>query len=272
MTTHQSAQEATALVEQLGRHQAFRRRMWRLQFGATWLVLIALLLVFLAYTENLDFAWIQRNWLYILAGAGLTVVVSGASIVLATILAVFGALGRLSRNPMLNGIASLYVSLIRGTPLIVQIFFIFFALPQVGIVLPAIPTGMIALGVNYGAYMTEIFRAGLQAVPRGQSEAAQALGMQERLVFRRIVAPQAVRIVTPAVGNEFVAMIKDSALVSLIGVQELFWRAEVTGSRDIRSLQAFAVAAAFYWLVTIVFSLAQARLEKRMARGDRGDR
>jgi polar amino acid transport system permease protein len=272
MTTHQTAPEAAALVEKLGRHQALRRRMWRLQFAGTWAVLIGLLLVFLAYTENLDFAWIQRNWLYIVAGAGLTVVVSAASIVLATILAVFGALGRLSGNPVLNGIASLYVSLIRGTPLIVQIFFIFFALPQVGIVLPAIPTGIIALGVNYGAYMTEIFRAGLQAVPRGQREAAQAIGMTERLIFRRIVAPQAVRIVTPAVGNEFVAMIKDSALVSLIGVQELFWRAEVTGSRDIRSLQAFAVAAAFYWLVTILFSLVQARLEKRMARGDRGDR
>ena len=139
------------------------------------------------YTDNLDFEWIQTNWLFILAGAGLTVVVSVASIILATILAVFGALGRLSRSPVLNGIASLYVSLVRGTPLIVQIFFIFFALPQVGIVLPAIPTGVIALGVNYGAYMTEIFRAGLQAVPRGQREAAQALGMSERLVFRRIV-------------------------------------------------------------------------------------
>jgi polar amino acid transport system permease protein len=272
MTTHQTTQEATALVERLGRHHSRSRQMWRLQFAGTWAVLIALLLAFLAYTNNLDFAWIQRNWIYIVTGAGLTVLVSAASIVLATILAVFGALGRLSRNPVLNGIASLYVSLVRGTPLIVQIFFIYFALPQVGIVLPAIPTGIIALGINYGAYMTEIFRAGLQAVPRGQREAAQALGMAERLIFRRVVAPQAVRIVTPAVGNEFVAMIKDSALVSLIGVQELFWRAEVTGSRDIRSLQAFAVAAAFYWLVTIIFSVIQDRLEKRMARGDRGDR
>ena len=269
MTTHQTAQEAAALVERLEAHQVRSRQMWRLQFAATWAVLIVLLLIFLAYTGNLDFEWIQTNWLFILAGAGLTVVVSAASIGLATFLAVFGALGRLSRSPALNGIASLYVSLIRGTPLIVQIFFIFFALPQVGIVLPAIPTGVIALGVNYGAYMTEIFRAGLQAVARGQREAAQALGMSERLVFRRIVAPQAVQIVTPAVGNEFVAMIKDSALVSLIGVQELFWRAEVTGSRDIRSLQAFAVAAAFYWVVTILFSVVQDRLEKRMARGDR---
>jgi polar amino acid transport system permease protein len=137
------------------------------------------------------------------------------------------------------------------------------------VILPAIPTGIIALGVNYGAYMTEIFRAGIQAVPVGQREAAGALGMPERLIFRRIVMPQAVRIVTPAVGNEFVAMIKDSALVNFIGVQELFWRAEVLGSRDIRSLQAFAVAAAFYWIVTIAFTVVQSRLERRMARSDR---
>jgi polar amino acid transport system permease protein len=262
--------DPTAIVVHLERHGRTSRLQWRLQFAATWGLLIALLLVFLWYTNNLDFDWIRINWLYILTGAGLTVLVSSLSIVLATILAVFGALGRLSRNPVLNGMASLYVSLVRGTPLIVQIFFIFFALPQVGVVLPSIPTGVIALGVNYGAYMTEIFRAGIQAVPRGQREAAEALGMPDRLVFRRIVAPQAVRIVTPAVGNEFVAMIKDSALVSLIGVQELFWRAEVTGSRDIRALQAFAVAAAFYWLVTILFSVAQSRLERRMGRGDQG--
>ena len=273
MTAQETARtDPAVVVERLQRHRERSRLQWRLPFAGTWAVLIALLLVFLANTNNLDFVWIQTNWLFIVAGAGLTVLVSALSIALATVLAVFGALGRLSRSAVLNGIASLYVSLIRGTPLIVQIFFIFFALPQVGIVLPAIPTGIIALGVNYGAYMTEIFRAGIQAVPRGQSEAAQALGMPERLVFRRIVSPQAVRIVTPAVGNEFVAMIKDSALVSLIGVQELFWRAEVTGSRDIRSLQAFAVAAAFYWLVTILFSVVQHRLERRMARGDRAER
>jgi ABC-type amino acid transport system permease subunit len=92
--------------------------------------------------------------------------------------------------------------------------------------------------------------------------------MRDRLVFRRIVMPQAIRIVTPAVGNEFVAMIKDSALVNFIGVQELFWRAEVTGSRDVRALQAFTVAAAFYWIVTIIFSWIQGNLEKRMAQGD----
>ena len=117
----------------------------------------------------------------------------------------------ISSNPIWYGLASLYVSLVRGTPLLVQIFIIFFALPQLGIVLPPIPAGIIALAFNYGAYMTEIFRAGIQAVPRGQREAAGALGMPERLVLRRIVLPQAVRIVIPAIGNDFIAMIKDSS-------------------------------------------------------------
>ena len=117
------------------------------------------------------------------------------------------------------------MSLVRGTPLIVQILFVFLALPQLGIVLDPLPAGIVALAFNYGAYLTEIFRAGIQAVPRGQREAAEALGMPERPVMRRIVLPQAVRIVIPAIGNDFVSMIKDSSLVSVVGVQELLWRA-----------------------------------------------
>ena len=129
--------------------------------------------------------------------------------------------------------------------------------------------GVVALAFNYGAYMTEIFRAGIQAVPEGQREAALALGMSDRRIMSRIVLPQAVRIVTPAIGNEFIAMIKDSALVSWIGVQELLWRARIEGSANFRSLEMYLTAALIYWILTMVLSLAQDRLEKRMARGDR---
>ncbi len=257
------------VVEQLGEAHRQARRSWMMRFWLTWAALVGLLLLFLWYTNNLQLDWIAENGPQILTGAGITVIVSAASIALATVLALFGALGRVSRSPELNGIASLYVSLVRGTPLIVQIYFIFFGLPQLGIVLPAVPSGIVALGFNYGAYMTEIFRAGIQAVPKGQQEAAQALGMRERLIFRRIVLPQAVRIVTPAIGNEFIAMIKDSSLVSFITVQELFWYAGKLGTRDARTLQALAIAAAFYWGLTIIFSFFQERLERRMARGDR---
>jgi polar amino acid transport system permease protein len=117
--------------------------------------------------------------------------------------------------------------------------------------------------------MTEIFRAGIQAVPPGQREAAEALGMPERLVMRRIVLPQAVRIVIPAIGNEFIAMIKDSALVSIIGVTELLWRAQSVGGRHFRTLETLILAATVYWVLTITFSLIQERLERRLAKADR---
>lgn len=240
-----------------------------MQFALVWVGLIALLVGGLWITGNVDPAFIAENADYILGGIWFTIVVSVASIVLATVLATLGALGRIATHPIPNAIAALYVSIVRGTPLIVQLFFVYFALPQFGVVLPAIPSGIVALGFNYGAYMTEVFRAGIEAVPPGQREAARALGMTERAVMTRIVLPQALRIVIPAVGNEFIAMIKDSALVSLIGIQELLWRANTTGGREFRRLEALLIAAVMYWALTLIFSFLQERLERRMARGDR---
>jgi len=199
-------------------------------------------------------------------------VISASSIFFAIILAVLGALGRLSSNAVVYGIASFYVSIVRGTPLIVQILFIYLALPQIwpgfaGI--PAIVLGIFALSFNYGAYMTEIFRAGIQAIPRGQIDDAHALGMTDRLTMRRVILPQAIRIVTPAIGNEFIAMIKDSALISIISVQELLWRAQTVGSTKFRTLETLLLAALVYWALTLAFSVLQDRLEKRMAESDR---
>jgi len=220
-------------------------------------------------TGNIDPDWLRRNSPFILQGTQTTVIICVSSIILATALALVGSVSRLSGNVVVNSVASLYVSLIRGTPLLVQILFIYLALPQLGIVLPPLEGGILALGLNYGAYMTEIFRAGIQAVPRGQREAAQALGMKERLIMRRIVMPQAIRIVVPAIGNEFIAMIKDSSLLSVVAVTELLWRARRVGVRDFETLQALLVAAVVYWTLTILFSFFQERLERRMARGDR---
>jgi polar amino acid transport system permease protein len=191
--------------------------------------------------------------------------------VIAVVLATLGSLGRLSRNAIVYGIASFYVSLVRGTPLIVQLLFFYLALPQIwdGFAkIPVVILGIGALAFNYGAYMTEIFRAGIQAVPRGQIEAASALAMTERMTMRRIILPQAVRIITPAIGNEFIAMIKDSALVSIITVQELLWRAQRIGQSNFRTLETLLLAAAVYWALTIVLSLFQERLEKRLRESD----
>jgi polar amino acid transport system permease protein len=249
--------------------QQRRRRWFRGQFILVWVVLVGVIGVFLWRAGHVSWDFIVETGPYILQGAGITILVSLVAIVLAIGLALLGALGRLSSNAIFYSLASLYVSLVRGTPLLVQIYFIFFALPFAGIIIDPIPAGIIALGFNYGAYMTEIFRAGIQAVPRSQHEAAQALGMPERLAFRRIVLPQAVRIVIPAIGNDFVAMIKDSALISTIAVQELLWRAQRIGRSEHQVLASIGVAALVYWILTIIFSFFQERLEKRMARGDR---
>jgi polar amino acid transport system permease protein len=204
-----------------------------------------------------------------MAGAGLTVFVSAVSIMLAVVLALLGALGRLSKNPIANGVSGFYISLIRGTPLLVQIYIWYLGLPRLGIVLPAVPAGILALGVNYGAYMTEIFRAGIQAIGKGQYEAAEALGMSRVQLYRRIVLPQAFRIVIPPIGNQFIAMMKDSSLVMVMGVWELTFRANRIGRQYFRSMETFLIAAAFYWILTVIFQLLQGKLEEHMARSER---
>jgi polar amino acid transport system permease protein len=143
------------------------------------------------------------------------------------------------------------------------------ALPQVGIILDPIFCAIGALGMNYGAYMTEIFRAGIQAVPLGQREAASALGMSGGTAFRRIIAPQAFRIIVPAIGNDFVAMLKDSALASTVALHEIVWRARNIGQKEFKTLQTFIIAAMIYWTLTIVFTAVQNRIESRLAAGDR---
>ena len=260
------------IVDQIARRRARRRFRFRTTVVLTWIALIGLLIGGLWLGGKIDLEFLRTWQAYILAGVPLTIVISAASIFFACILAILGALGRLSSNAVIYGVASFYVSLVRGTPLIVQILFIYLALPQIwpgfaGI--PLIFLGIFALSFNYGAYMTEIFRAGIQAIPRGQIEAAHSIGMTDRLTMRRVVLPQAIRIVTPAIGNEFIAMIKDSALVSLMGIQELLWRAQRVGQSHFRTLETLLLAALVYWVLTLAFSLLQDRLEKRMAESDR---
>jgi len=221
-------------------------------------------------TIHLDQAFIRENIPFIARGVWVTIGISALSILLATILALLAALGRLSKFPPIYALCTFYVSLIRGTPLYLQIFFFFLALPQVGIILPGLWAGVIALGLNYGAYMSEIFRAGLSSVGKGQREAALAIGMTPGQTMSRIVIPQALRFAIPPTGNEFIAMLKDSALVSATGfVHELMWRATKVGRAQFHNLEALITAAVFYWVMTLVFSYFQNRLEARMSRGER---
>lgn len=259
------------VVELVRRAQSARTFRFRLTFVLTWIIVIGGIAALLLAGGHFHGDFIVQWAPFILGAVPLTLFISVASIILAIVFATLGALGRLSRLAPVYALASLYVSLVRGTPLIVQILFLYLALPQVlpaAADIPLLALGIFALAFNYGAYMTEIFRAGIQAVPRGQREAAEALGMPEHLVMRRVVLPQAIRIVVPAIGNEFIAMTKDSALLSTIGIQELLWRAQRIGSANFRTFETMLLAAGVYWVMTVVFSFFQDRLEKRLARGD----
>ena len=258
----------------------------RKRFKVNLVIAFAVLLVGLfaaMVVIGLDFKF-MFNWLgFIMTGIGYTLLVSFLAIALACILAVIGALGRLSGNPIANSLATGYVSLIRGTPLLVQVYMWYLALPQVGMALeemgiqgvqrlftlPAIPAGVLALGVCYGAYMTETVRAGIQSIKIGQTEAAKALGMTPRQTLRRVIFPQALRVIIPPVSNEFIAMIKDSSLVSLMGVWELSYRAIKIGRRYFQSLEMLVMVALIYWVMCIILQYIQERIENHMARGDR---
>jgi polar amino acid transport system permease protein len=151
--------------------------------------------------------------------------------------------------------------------LLLQVYLIYLGLPQIGLTLPAIPSGVIALSLNYGAYMAEIFRAGIEGVPAGQREAARSLGLREHLILSKIVLPQAMRLIVPPVGNQFIQMLKDSSLVSVMGVWELTFVARTAGRAQFRHLEMLITAALIYWILSIVFELIQVRLEAYYGKG-----
>jgi polar amino acid transport system permease protein len=268
-------------ADQVAALQQHKQKRFQLWVYVSWVVMFAFLIFafsgadftigpFRITTISLDTEFIMTYWEFIAKGVWLTILLAVLSIALAMVLALLGGLGRLSKFPPAYALATFYISLIRGTPLLLQIIFFFLALPQLGIRLPGLWAGVLALGLNYGAYMTEIMRAGIQSVGVGQREAALAIGMTQPQIMRRVVLPQALRLVIPPIGNQFIAMLKDTSLISVTGfVWELLWRAQKVGRANFRSLEALLIAAVFYWIITIIFSAVQGRLEKYMARGER---
>jgi polar amino acid transport system permease protein len=261
------------LYEEQRRNARHFRANVILSWGILLLILIFLFSgqsLFGLQTIQLDMDFFRINFSFIAKGIPETLKVSAASIILAMVLALLAALGRLSRIPPVYALSTFYVSLIRGTPLYLQIFFFFLALPQVGIILPGFWAGVLALGLNYGAYMSEIFRAGLESVGKGQREAAIAIGMTPRQTLQRIILPQALRFAIPPIGNDFIAMTKDSALVASTGfVHEIMWRATKVGRATFHSLEALIIAAIFYWMLTLILTYIQSIIEARLSKGDR---
>ncbi|GDX33086.1 amino acid ABC transporter permease [Actinomycetes bacterium] len=254
---------------------------FRIKVAAVWLVIGGLLLGGF-FKSGFDIAWMVDHAFAIFKAVWVTIAFSIIAIACAVALALLGALGRVSRNPIAYGVSGFYTSFFRGTPLIVQLFLWYLALPQLALGLlpqqyatwfiwPAQVAGIVGIAFNYGAYMTEIFRAGIEAVPHGQAEAGAALGMSPGQQMRRIILPQATRIVIPPTGNEFIAMMKDTALIGLLGTTLLwadpFRMAQLSGKADFRNLEALIAAALVYWGLTAIFSFFQRKLEERMSKG-----
>ncbi|SPO55973.1 putative amino acid ABC transporter permease protein [Pseudomonas sp. JV551A1] len=202
-----------------------------------------------------------------LQGAALTLFLCFCSIWLSLVLGFVTALARLSRSAVAFGVASFYASFFRGTPLLIQILLIYLGLPQLGVVPGAISAGVIALSLNYGAYLSEIFRAGIMAVPPGQRQAAVALGMTPPTTFFYIILPQAMRTIIPPTTSQFISMLKDSSLISVMGVWEVMFLAQSYGRSSYRYIEMLATAALIYWLLSIGLELIQHRLERHYGKG-----
>lgn len=239
------------------------------QIIGVWVELFALLMLFF-YSFDLSFAFIAKKIGFLITqGVTTTLFISAISILIATIIALAGAIAKLSRNGVVYGLATFYTSLFRGLPLLMQIYIIYLGLPQVGYVIGAIPAGILALSLCYGAYMTEIFRAGIESIPRGQSEGAAALGLSPGQTMGLVVLPQAMRVIVPPTGNQFIAMLKDSSLVSVVGVWEIMYLARTQGQTEFRHIEMLITASMIYWILSICLEYLQSRIEERFGRFDK---
>ncbi len=209
----------------------------------------------------------SAEFLPILAqGLRLTVIVTVGSFALSTALGLVWALMRVSGNRILAGTATLFVNVIRGIPIIVQLFYLYFVLPDLGISLTAVQAAIIGLGVAYSAYQSENFRAGIEAVDRGQVEAAQSIGMGFWLTMRRVLLPQAFRIALPPYGNIMIMMLKDSSQASTITVAELALQGRLIASSTFQNTTVFTLVALLYLCMSLPLILLVSRLEARSAR------
>jgi polar amino acid transport system permease protein len=187
------------------------------------------------------------------------------SIVFALILGLLTGLGRISRTKIINRIATVYVEVIRGIPLLVQLFYIYYAMGKI-VQVPRMVAAVTAMTICYGAYLGEIFRAGIQAIPKGQMEAALALGMSRWQAMRRIILPQTIKVVLPPVGNEFIALLKDSSLVSILAVADLLRRGREYASKTFYYFETYTVVALVYLVLTLFFSKLVSLMEERLRR------
>jgi polar amino acid transport system permease protein len=242
---------------------------WGLVIGAVVLVIVLIVAIPDPY---------RRIFRFVEDGISITIVTTLISFVLMIFLGLLGGLGRSSKNKLLNGIASLYVEIIRGIPLLVQLIFWYYAFPSLvqGVGdqfhidalstfhAAAVPMAILGMTICYGAYMSEIFRAGIQSIPKGQVEAARSLGMSNGQTMRHVVLPQAVRMILPPVGNEFVSLLKDSSLVSVVAVSDMTRRGQEFMGATFITLPTWAMVALLYLVLTLFSARIVAWIEKRV--------
>ena len=261
-----------------------RRLRITLEVGWFLVVLSFLTVLALAQFKPQPFGRIFR---FLLDGVAVTLGLTVVSFAFILLIGLIGGLGRLSKNPIINGIATLYVEIIRGIPLMVQLLYIWFALPQlldligyklkgisvlagvgqlfIDLKLSPFVAAVTGLSICYGAYMSEIFRAGIESIPKGQMEAARSLGMSYFQAMRYVILPQAFRVILPPVGNEFVALLKDSSLVSVLAVSDLTRRGREYMARTFESLETWTMVALIYLFLTLFFSRLVRIMESRVA-------
>lgn len=217
---------------------------------------------------NFDFSPVLNDWGMLVKGAAVTVEVTACALLLGCLIGLLVGIGRLNpQRRLVYGACSVYLTFFRGTPLLVQLFIWFFGLPQFGIMLPAFACGVVGLGMYSGAYVSEIVRGAIQSIDRGQNEAARSLGMSSGQAMRQIIIPQAIVRMIPPLGNEFIALIKNSALVSLLTIHDLMHEGQKIISVTYRSLEVYLVVAFVYLILTSVISTILKAVEKRLRAG-----
>ncbi|MCL1871892.1 MAG: amino acid ABC transporter permease [Promicromonosporaceae bacterium] len=205
-------------------------------------------------------------WPIVRGGLTGTIPLALASFAIGLVLALGIALMRLSTHPVVSWLGRAYVSLIRGTPLLVQLFVVFYGMPSIGIVINPWPSAIIAFSLNVGGYAAEVIRAAILSVPTGQWEAAYTIGMPRVTTLRRIVLPQAARVSVPPLSNTFISLVKDTSLASLILVTEAFREAQNIAAFSNEFMLLYLEAALVYWLICTVLSFGQTRIERRLER------
>ena len=218
---------------------------------------------------SMDFSFITRYGNLYLTGTRNTIMLAFLAVLIGVVLGLGLALMRRSRFKLIKFVAASYIEFVRGTPLLVQLFIIFYGLPVItGMRFPDFVAGVIALSLNSAAYIAEIIRAGLQSVDRGQMEAARSLGMNHHTAMRHIIIPQAFKNILPALGNEFIVVIKESAIVSVIGIYEIMRSANIVRGITYRPFEPLIVAALIYFVLTFTLSNLLGIAERRMRASD----